>query len=144
MDVHSPSAATAALLAQADAPGYLYLSAGRIGAIVAALIGLAGVIIGGLALGRSTGRIGRSGRVSRLAHLARFGGDGRRGAVVALVAGLIGLALAGVTMATSDGGIGTGNGLAGAYVAALVAVTGTALGGVAFARNRREVPIHRA
>ncbi len=59
---------------------------GRIGAIVAALVGLIGVAIGVRSLARSSG--------------------GR----VALVAGLIGIVLGGLVVATADGGVGTGNG----------------------------------
>jgi len=98
------------------------MSSGRLGAIVAALVGLIGVVIGGLAL-RSAGRIGT--------------GSGRSGAIVALVAGLIGMALGGLVVATADGGIGTGNGLGGGIVALVVGLIGMALGGLALARSRR-------
>ncbi|MFC3997931.1 DUF6223 family protein [Nocardiopsis sediminis] len=99
------------------------MSAGRLGAIVAALVGLIGVVNGGLALARSAGRIGT--------------GNGRLGAVVALVAGLIGMALGGLITATSAGGIGTGNGLGGAIVALVVGLIGMALGVLALVRSRR-------
>ncbi|MGW0565291.1 DUF6223 family protein [Streptomyces sp. NPDC003016] len=99
------------------------MSAGRLGAVVAALVGLTGVVAGGLALARSSGRTGRV--------------NGRLGAVVALVAGVIGTALGGLVVATSSGGIGTGNGLGGALVALVVGVIGTALGGLTLARFRR-------
>jgi hypothetical protein len=98
------------------------MSSGRLGAIVAALVGLIGVVIGGLAL-RSAGRIGT--------------GSGRSVAIVALVAGLIGMALGGLVVATADGGIGTGNGLGGGIVALVVGLIGMALGGLALARSRR-------
>src|SRR5262245_9668872 len=98
------------------------MSSGRLGAVVAALVGLIGVIIGGLAL-RSAGRIGT--------------GSGRSGAIVALVAGMIGMALGGLVVATADGGIGTGNGLGGGIVALVVGLIGMALGGLALARSRR-------
>jgi hypothetical protein len=99
------------------------MSAGRLGAIVAALLGLIGVVIGGLALARPTGRFGT--------------GNGRVGAISALAAGLIGMALGGLVVATSDAGIGTGNGRGGAYVALVVGLIGMALGGLALARSRR-------
>ena len=98
------------------------MSFGRIGALVAALVGLTGVVIGGLAL-RSAGRVGA--------------GSGRSGAIVALVAGLIGVALGGLVVAAADGGIGTGNGVAGAIVALVLGLIGVALGGLALARSRR-------
>ncbi|MEV4656725.1 DUF6223 family protein [Micromonospora sp. NPDC049301] len=99
------------------------MSAGRLGASVAAVLGLAGVIIAGLALGRPTSRIGT--------------GNGRLGASVALAVGLIGIALGGLVAATSDSGIGTGNGRGGAYVALVVGLIATVLGGLALARSRR-------
>lgn len=98
------------------------MSAGRIGAVVAGLVGLIGAVIGGLAL-RSAGRIGTGSR--------------RSGAIVALVAGLIGMALGGLVVANADGGIGTGNGLGGGIVALAVGLIGTILGGLALARSRR-------
>ncbi|MFG2847144.1 DUF6223 family protein [Kitasatospora sp. NPDC048296] len=99
------------------------LSAGRLGAIAAATPALTGVVVGGLALARSTGRIGA--------------GPGRRGAVVALLAGLTGTALGALVAATASGGLGTGNGLGGACVALLAGLTGTALSGRALTRSRR-------
>jgi hypothetical protein len=104
------------------APTVYTISSGRLGASVAALVGLIGVVIGGLAL-RSAGRIGTN--------------SGRAGAIVALVAGLIGMALGGLVVATADGGIGTGKGLGGAIVALVLGLTGMALGGLALARSRR-------
>jgi hypothetical protein len=99
------------------------LSPGRIGAIVAALAGLIGAVIGGLALARSAGRIGT--------------GKGRRGAIVALVLGPFGLIIGGLVVATADGGLGTGNGLGGGIVAMLVGLIGMILGGLALSRSRR-------
>ena len=99
------------------------MSPGRIGAIVAAVVGLIGVVIGGLALSRSAGRISTA--------------NGRRGAVVALVLGPIGLVVGGLVVATADGGLGTGNGLGGGIVAMMVGLIGMALGGLALTRYRR-------
>jgi hypothetical protein len=101
------------------AASHTTLSAGRLGAMSAALLGLIGVVIGGMALARPTRRVG---------------------AQMALVAGLIGMALAGLVVATSDAGIGTGNGRAGAYVALLVGLTATVLGGTALTRRRTATP----
>jgi hypothetical protein len=79
------------------------MSAGRLGASVACLLGLAGVII----------------------VLVRL--FGRRGPVVALTAGVLGMAVGGVVVATSDSGIGTGNGRGGAYVALVVGAAAVVL-----------------
>jgi len=95
----------------------------RIAASVAAVVGLIGAVIGGLALARSAGRGGA--------------GNGRRGAIVALVMGPIGLVLGALVVATADGGLGTGHGLGGGIVAMLVGLIGMALGGLALARSRR-------
>jgi hypothetical protein len=95
----------------------------RIVASWAAVTGLIGAVIGGLALARSAGRLGV--------------GSGRRGAIVALVLGPIGLVVGGLVVITADGGLGTGNGLAGGVAAMMVGLIGMALGGLAFARSRR-------
>ena len=108
---------------QPAAASFYTMSPGRIGAIVAAVVGLIGAVIGGLALSRSAGRIST--------------GNGRRGAVVALVLGPIGLVVGGLVVATADGGLGTGNGLGGGIVAMMVGLIGMALGGLALARSRR-------
>jgi hypothetical protein len=57
----------------------------RIVASTAAVVGLIGAVIGGLALARSAGRIGT--------------GNGRRGAIVALVLAPIGLVVGGLVVA---------------------------------------------
>jgi len=95
----------------------------RIAATVAAVLGLIGAVIGGVALASSAGRIGT--------------GNGRRGAIVALVLGPIGLVIGGLVVATADGGLGTGNGLGGGVVAMIVGMIGMALGGLALIRARR-------
>jgi hypothetical protein len=96
----------------------------RMAASVAAVVGLIGAVVGGLALARSAGRNGT--------------GTGRRGAaIVALVLGPIGLVIGGLVVATADGGLGTGNGLGGGVVAMVVGLIGMTLGGLALARSRR-------
>ena len=95
----------------------------RMAASLAAVVGLIGAVVGGLALARSARRIGT--------------GNGRRGAIVALVMGPIGLVIGGLVVATADGGLGTGNGLGGGIVAMMVGLIGMALGGMALARSRR-------
>src|SRR5262245_12753218 len=100
------------------------MTAERIVASTAALSGLVGAIIGGMALARSVRHIGNG---------------GRRGAVVALILGPIGLVIGSLVVATADGGVGTGNGVAGGVVAILVGLIGTSLGGLVLARSRRAV-----
>ena len=97
----------------------LAMSSGRLGAVVAAVVGLTGIVIGGRALARSAG-----------------GSGDRRGGAVATVLGLIGILLGGLVVATSDGGVGTGNGLGGAVVAMVLGLVGVVLGGLAMARVR--------
>jgi Family of unknown function (DUF6223) len=97
------------------------IGSGRVGATVAGVVALIGVVVGGLALARSTGRTG----------------NGRAGAVTALVLGLLGTGLAGLHLTTSTGGIGTGNGRAGAIVALVLGLIGVVLGGLALTRTRR-------
>ncbi len=117
------AAPAAAQVSDQPAASVYTLTPERIAATVAAVVGLIGAVIGGLALARSAGRIGT--------------GNGRRGAIVALVLGPIGLVIGGLVVATADGGLGTGNGLAGGVVAMVVGLIGMALGGLALARARR-------
>jgi hypothetical protein len=96
------------------------LGSGRLLPTVAAVIGLAGVVIGALALARS----GR-------------GGNGRARAVPALVAGLTSVVAGGLHAANAAGGVGTGNGLAGAVIAMALGLIGIGVAGLALARSRR-------
>lgn len=114
--------AAAHVLAQPDPASLYTLTAGRLWSVVAALVGLTGVVVGGLALARS-GRIGT--------------GTGRRVALVALAAGLAGAAIGGLVVAAAEGGPGTGYGIVGGYVALAVGLLATVLGGLALARVRR-------
>ena len=95
---------------------------GRLLPTVAAVVGLTGVIIGGLALARSAGRIGS--------------GNGRAGGVLALVMGLVSAVVGGLHTANSAGGLGTGNGLAGAVVALVLGLIGVVIGGLVLVRSR--------
>jgi Family of unknown function (DUF6223) len=104
----------------ADAIG---MTSGRARALVAAVVGLISLVIGGLALARSTDRVGP--------------GRSRAGAIAALVLGLIGVVLSVVHLGASTGGFGTGGGRAGAIVALVLGLIGMSLGGLAFARSRR-------
>ncbi|WJH36467.1 DUF6223 family protein [Paenibacillus sp. CC-CFT747] len=99
------------------------LTPGRLRTIIAAVVGLISVIIGGLSWARSAGRFGS--------------GNGRTGAIVAAVVGLIGIVLAGLHLANTTGGFGTGNGRAGAIVAILVGLAGLVLAWLTLARSRR-------
>jgi uncharacterized protein YcnI len=99
------------------------ITSGRLASLVAAVVGLISVVVGGLALARSVGRIGT--------------GNGRLGAIVAMVAGLIGMVGSGVHLATSTGAFGTGSGRAGAIVAMMLGLIGMVLGGLALVRSRR-------
>lgn len=98
------------------------IGSGRLVPTIAAVVGLIGVVLGGLALARSAGRIGT--------------GNGRRGAFAA-VTGLISVVVGGLHAANSAGGFGTGNGLAGAIVAMVVGLISLVLGGLVLARSRR-------
>ncbi|MGY1691261.1 DUF6223 family protein [Geodermatophilus sp. SYSU D01105] len=114
--------AAAHVLAQPVAVSADAVTPGRLWSLVAALLGLAGVVIGGVAL-RSAGRVG--------------GGTGRNGAIVALVAGVTGAVVGGLVVAAADGGPGTGYGIVGGFLALAVGLIAIVLGGLALARLRR-------
>lgn len=73
--------AAAPVVAQSAAVDAYALTTGRVVGTVAALVALAGVVVGGLALARSARRISNG---------------GRRGAIVALVAGPTGMVIGGL------------------------------------------------
>jgi hypothetical protein len=104
----------------------LQITPGRLFSIAAGLIGLISVVIGAIALSRS----------SRI-------GAGRLG-IIALVLGLIGVILAGLHLASTTGGFGTGKGRAGAIVAVVIGLIGMLLGGLALSRSRRNSSPRRA
>ena len=89
----------------------------RLWATTVAMLALAAVVIGGLALARPA--------------------SGRLGAIVALVAGLIAMVNGGLNLAIANGGPGTGNGLVGGAAAFVLGLIALALGGLALARCRR-------
>ena len=109
--------------AQPADPTSYGMTSGRLLASTAAVIGLFGVVIGGLAWLRPAGAFGIA--------------TGRLGAVLALAAGFVGLALGALAAGTSGGHIGTGGGLAGAIVAMVLGLIAMALGGAAIGRARR-------
>jgi hypothetical protein len=95
----------------------------RLWATTAAVLALVGLVIGGLALARSAGRIGT--------------GNARRGAIVAVVVGLIAVVNGGLNLASAKGGPGTGNGVVGGAVALVLGLIAMALGVLTLARSRR-------
>jgi hypothetical protein len=99
------------------------LTVRRLWATTVVVLGLAGVVIGGLALARPASRFGAA--------------SGRLGAIVALVAGLIAMVNGGLNLAIATGGPGTGNGVVGGAVALVLGLIAIALGGLALARSRR-------
>ncbi|MDF6043797.1 DUF6223 family protein [Streptomyces sp. JH14] len=100
------------------------LTTGRLVGTAAALVALAGVVIGGLALARA-GRIGNG------------NGHGKRGPLAALVAGPIGMAVGAVNLAVADGGPGTGNGVLGGALALVLGLIATVLGRLSLVRTGR-------
>ena len=112
-----------AIAAQQNAVDPYAPTADRLWATTAALLALVSVLLGGLALARSTGRIGT--------------GDGRREALAALVAGMIAGVNGGLVLATADGGPGTGNGVVGGGAALVLGLIAIVFSGVTLARPRR-------
>jgi hypothetical protein len=106
--------------AYVSAAGY-EIGSGRLVPSAAAVVGLASVVIGGLAAARS-----------------RRTANGRGAAVLALALGLVSAVVGAVHAANSAGGLGTGNGLAGAVVAVALGLIGMIVGGLALARTRRQ------
>jgi hypothetical protein len=98
------------------------MTARRLWATAAAALGLAGVAIGSLAMVRTAGRLGTTGRL---------------GAIVALVVGLIAVVNGGLNLALANGGPGTGNGVIGGAAAFVLGTIAVALGGLALTRRRR-------
>jgi uncharacterized membrane protein len=117
--------AAAQVPTQSTAVDAYTLTTGRLVGTAAALAALVGVVIGGLTLARSAGRIGNS--------------TGKRGAIVALVAGLTGMVIGGLVVAAAEGGPGTGHGIVGGFAALVIGLIATVLGWLALARSRRTV-----
>src|SRR5215217_3217513 len=95
----------------------------RLWATGAALLGLVGVVIGGVALARA---VSRSRTASR-----------PFGATLALAVGLIAALNGGLNVAIATGGPGTGNGVVGGAAAFVLGLIALALGALARARCRR-------
>jgi Family of unknown function (DUF6223) len=99
------------------------LTARRLWATIAAMLGLLGVVVGGLALTRRAGRAGMA--PERLAI------------IVAFAAGLIAVINGGLNLAVATGGPGTGNGVVGGAAALVLGLIAVTLGGLGLARRRR-------
>ena len=93
------------------------LTSRRLWALLADLLALVGVIVGGLALVRPASR--------------------RLGALAGLAAGLIAGVNGGLVLAVATGGPGSGNGVIGGAGALVLGVVAMALGGLALVRSRR-------
>jgi len=98
------------------------ISAGRLGASAAALCGLAGLVLGGLAMRRAPDPRDDAGH-----QLSR--------PVAGAALGLVAVAGGAVVVFTADGGVGTGNGLGGGVVAMAVGTIALLLAGVARVRR---------
>ncbi|WP_263415242.1 DUF6223 family protein [Terriglobus albidus] len=96
----------------------------RLWATTPVALGLAGVIIGSMALVRSARQIGNR---------------GRNGATLALMAGVIAMVNGVLNLAIATGGPGTGNGVVGGAAAFVLGLTGTTLGALVLSRSRRTV-----
>ena len=95
----------------------------RLWATTAVALGMAGVVIGGLALARRSRRFGT--RFTRL------------GGIIALVVGLIAAVNGWLNLTIATGGPGTGNGVVGGAAAFVLGLIALALGGLALARYYR-------
>ena len=95
----------------------------RLWATTAAVLAVAGVVIGGLAVARPASRFSTT--------------SGRFGAIAALVAGLIAVVNGGLNLAIATGGPGSGNGVVGGAAAFVLGLIAVVLGGLALARCRR-------
>ncbi|TKK88238.1 hypothetical protein FDA94_14365 [Herbidospora galbida] len=94
------------------APVYGF-TGGRAVSFAAALVALAGAVLGGLALFRFV----------------------RRRAVIALAAGAVGVVGGGWVVAVAEGGPGSGSGIVGGLVALVFGLVALALGGMALKRS---------
>ncbi|MGD6750025.1 DUF6223 family protein [Streptomyces sp. BH105] len=92
------------------------LTADRVWATSAALLGLVGVIVAGLALARAD----------------------RRYAVMAQAAGLVAVVIGVLNLALADGGPGTGNGVVGGGIAVVLGAAAAVVGRLAQRRTRRD------
>ncbi|MET9849295.1 DUF6223 family protein [Streptomyces ossamyceticus] len=134
MAVPSVLAAPAAAHIAVQSAATTGLTSGRLVGTTAAFVALAGVVIGVLALTRSTDRPGNG---SNGNGSGSGNGTRRNRAIMALAAALVGLVMGVVNLAVADGGPGTGNGVIAGAAALALGLIGTALGGLAVTRARR-------
>ncbi|MFF0770807.1 DUF6223 family protein [Nonomuraea wenchangensis] len=118
MSVHHLPATMHVLAQPVDAYA---MTTGRLWSMVGIALGLAGVVIGALALARRSTR-----PVTR-----------RRGAIVALATGLAGTVVGALVVAAAEGGPGTGYGIVGGWVCLVVGPVAMVIGGLALTRSRR-------
>jgi hypothetical protein len=97
----------------------------RLWATTATVLGLAGVVVGGLALARPARRFGTA--------------TSGVGATLALGSGFIAAINGGLNLALANGGPGTGNGVVGGAAALVLGLIAMVLGGLARARYHRAV-----
>ncbi|BBH69985.1 hypothetical protein ACTI_66700 [Actinoplanes sp. OR16] len=102
------------LIAASTVPAYS-LTGDRVVATTAAVLAVAGVVVGSLAVSRVS----------------------RRLSMIALTTGLISAVIGIMVIATADGGPGTGNGIVGGYAAVALGLTAAGLGGLASIRTSR-------
>jgi hypothetical protein len=101
-----------------SAVGASTLTFDRAVATAAAVVALAGAVMGGLAL------------------LRPAGGGSPRNSRIALATGVVGVVVGVWVLATADGGPGTGNGVIGGYAGVLFGLLAVLLGGLVLARSR--------
>jgi hypothetical protein len=99
------------------------LTAGRFWSLVAGLVAVVGVVLGGVALARSAGRVG--------------GTAGQRLSITGLGAGLTGAVIGGLVVGAADGGPGTGYGIVGGFMALAIGLVAMGVSGLALIRARR-------
>lgn len=96
------------------------LTARRLWATLVAMMALAGVVVGGLALARPMSRLGTA-----------------RAATLTLGLGLVGVVNGALNLAVATGGPGTGNGVVGGAAAVVLGLIAVTMGWFTLARSRR-------
>jgi hypothetical protein len=111
------------------------MGSGRLGPTAAAVLGLVGTVIGGLALARVRNGFSTASGLGRTVE--------RRSAGAALGLGTLSLLLGALFLATADGGPGTGNGVVGSVVAIVVGPVAMGLGTLTMARRHNVGALNR-
>lgn len=94
----------------------------RLWATTSGVLALISVVIGSVAMIRST---------------KRFGTAARLGVILALAAGFVAVINGALVLAVANGGLGSGNGVVGGAVALVLGLIGMIIGGLALSRSRR-------